>query len=568
MAALKRLLAWLGGTAALYALLVLAILAGAFVAPWVKSQWSGPTRQLAVAQKLEDEVVAPLEAERTAAKARLDAVAADARTQGADQLDAAITEASAQRMNAVSQRRGVRDRAMSLAAGRTDELLADGRRELEIQARDVEIAGLKAARERVAKGATLQALRLDLESSRTSADLARLACRSARLDLEAAQARWPVRATLGLYDREKLRDLDARRKTACDASIAADRRQLAAQRASDLAADAYAAARAWTDQQIGPAAAEVEARIARERVGAQGTLRQKFALWAERVHLSDALGKAAIALVFILVSPFLIRLLCWFVLAPAVMRRPQIRIAGSKSAPIAPAERSAASVGLRLTAGEELLVRQGFLQSTSDAGPKSTRWLLDPRHPFTSIAAGLTFLTRIRGEGEQTTISATHDPFAEVTVLTLPAGSSCVLQPRALAAVAQPIGPPLRMTSHWRLLSLNAWLTLHLRFLVFHGPARLVLKGGRGVRIERAEQGRVFGQDQVVGFSTDLGYAVTRTETFWPYFLGREPLLKDRVTAGGGVLILEEAPMAAGGAGRTPRGIEGAIDAVMKVFGL
>lgn len=568
MPALKRLLAWLGGTAALYALLVLAILAGAFVAPWVKSQWSGPTRQLAVAQKLEDEVVAPLEAERTAAKARLDAIAADARTQGVDQLDAAISRASAQRMSAVSQRRGVRDRALSLAAGRTDELLADGRLELEIQAREVEIAGLKAARERIAKGATLQALRLDLESNRASANRARLDCRSARLELEAAQARWPVRATLGLYDREKLRDLDARRKAACDASIAADRRQLAAQRTSDLAADAYAAARTWTDQQIGPAAAEVEAKIARERVGAQGTLRQKFALWAERVHLSDALGKATIALVFILASPFLIRLFCWFVLAPAVMRRPRIRIAESKSAPIAPAERSAASVGLRLAAGEELLVRQGFLQSTSDVGPKSTRWLLDMRHPFTSIAAGLTFLVRIRGEGEQTTISATHDPFAEVTVLALPAGASCVLQPRALAAVAQPIEHPLRMTSHWRLLSLNAWLTLQLRFLVFHGPARLVLKGGRGIRIERAEQGRIFGQDQVVGFSTDLGYAVTRSETFWPYFLGREPLLKDRVTAGGGVLILEEAPMAARRSGRTPRGMEGAIDAAMKVFGL
>ncbi len=211
---------------------------------------------------------------------------------------------------------------------------------------------------------------------------------------------------------------------------------------------------------------------------------------------------------------------------------------------------------------------QGFLQSTSDVGPKSTRWLLDMHHPFTSIAAGLTFLVRIRGEGEQTTISATHDPFAEVTVLALPAGASCVLQPRALAAVAQPIEHPLRMTSHWRLLSLNAWLTLQLRFLVFHGPARLVLKGGRGIRIERAEQGRIFGQDQVVGFSTDLGYAVTRSETFWPYFLGREPLLKDRVTAGGGVLILEEAPMAARRSGRTPRGIEGAIDAAMKVFGL
>lgn len=568
MTAPRRLLAWFGSTAALYAMLVAAILAGAFVAPLLKSQWSGPSRQLAVAQKLEDEVVAPLEAERTETRERLQALAARAQTQTIGQLDAAIAVAFARKVSAEGRRRSARERALSLAAGRPDELLSDGRLELEVQAREVEIAGLGAARDRITKGAALQALRRDADADRASADLARMACRSARLKLEAAQSRWPVRATLGLYDRTTLRDLAAKRKSACDASIAADRRQRAVQRSSDLAADAYAAAQTWTDRQVEPVATEVRAAIGRERAGAQGSLRQAFDHWAQRVRLTDALVKAAVALALILLSPFLIRLFCWFVAAPVVMRRPHVRIARAATAPIEPVEPSLSSVGLRLQPGEELLVRQGFLQSTSDAGVKSTRWLLDLRHPFTSIAAGLTFLTRIRGTGEQTTISATHDPFAEVTILTLPAGASCVLHPRALAAVAQPTAHPLRMSSHWRLLSLNAWLTLQLRFLVFKGPARLVLKGGRGIRIERAERGRVFGQDQLVGFSTDLGYSVTRSETFWPYFLGREPLLKDRVTAGEGVLVLEEAPMASRRSGRTPRGIEGAIDAVMKVFGV
>lgn len=44
------------------------------------------------------------------------------------------------------------------------------------------------------------------------------------------------------------------------------------------------------------------------------------------------------------------------------------------------------------------------------------------------------------------------------------------------------------------------------------------------MRVERAERARVLGQDQVVRFSTDLAYSVTRTETFWPYFLGRDAL--------------------------------------------
>lgn len=65
----------------------------------------------------------------------------------------------------------------------------------------------------------------------------------------------------------------------------------------------------------------------------------------------------------------------------------------------------------------------------------------------------------------------------------------------------------------------------------------------------------------------DLGYAVTRTETFWPYSFGREPLLKDRVAAGEGVLIVGEAPLSARN-GQVRRGVEGMIDAGMKVFGM
>ena len=180
----------------------------------------------------------------------------------------------------------------------------------------------------------------------------------------------------------------------------------------------------------------------------------------------------------------------------------------------------------------------------------------------------MTFLTRIAGEGSRTTVSAVRDPLAEVAVIELPTGSSCVLHPRALAAVIQPIGQPIRITGHWRLASLHAWLTLQLRYLVFHGPARLIIKGSRGVRVEAAEWGRIFGQAQLVGFSANLAYSVRRTETFWPYFLGREELLKDRVLDGDGVLIVEEAPLAGGQPGQIKRGLEGAVDAGLKAFGL
>lgn len=297
---------------------------------------------------------------------------------------------------------------------------------------------------------------------------------------------------------------------------------------------------------------------------------QRAAAWAETNNLAGVLKAAAMALILIMATPFIVRLICYFVLAPVAMRRGKVRFftPGSTESIIPPTGRSTTSVGLRLAEGEELLVRQDYLQTTSDVGMKCTQWFLDWRHPFTSAISGLLFLTRIRGDGEQTTISAVRDPFAEVIVLSLPEGTACILQPRALAAVAQPSDRPLRVTTHWRLSSLTAWLTMQLRYVVFHGPTRLVLKGGRGVRIERAQHGRIFGQDQLVGFSTDLSYSVTRTETFWPYFLGREQLLKDRVEAGVGVLIVEEAPFAGRRASGVPHGIEGLMDAALKVFGM
>lgn len=294
----------------------------------------------------------------------------------------------------------------------------------------------------------------------------------------------------------------------------------------------------------------------------------------ERLRLFEAkhsiLWRAFLAWIGFIVLPYLIRLVFWFVVAPLAERTGAIRLAvpGGRGATIPPAEPSTTSVAIRLNTAEELLVRQSYVQTTAHGGKKATQWLLDWHHPLASIASGLTFLTRIRGAGETTTVSAVTDPFAEVAVLTLPDGASCVLQPRALAAVVQPIDRPLRVKSHWRLWSPSAWLTLQLRYLVFHGPCSLVIKGGRGVRVERAERGRIFGQAQLVGFSADLGYSVTRTETFWPYFRGWEQLFKDKVEPGEGVLVIEEVPIAGRKKAGARRGLEDAVEVMTKALGI
>lgn len=286
--------------------------------------------------------------------------------------------------------------------------------------------------------------------------------------------------------------------------------------------------------------------------------------------IQTLLKQALIILAGIIALPFIIRTIFYFVLAPFAERRTSIRIKGldSGGAMIPLTEHSRISIPITLGQGEELLVRQNYLQSSSLTGKKSTRWLLDYRHFLSSIASGLSFLTRIRGEGEMTTISAVHDNMAELNEVMLPNGSACVLHPRALVAVVQPMGKTMKISSHWRLFSLNAWLTFQLRYLVFHGPVRLIIKGGRGIRIERAERGRIFGQDQLVGFSTDISYSVIRTETFAPYFFGLEQLFKDKVEQGSGILIIEEAPFSSREGRGIRRGLEGALDAGMKAFGL
>lgn len=382
---------------------------------------------------------------------------------------------------------------------------------------------------------------------------ARLACDAANREVRAFNdnpmaAKW-VRNRIA--DEADRLTQDAREKCG-RASTLAERRREGLQRAQERALQIREAREAIDDRTA--AAQEALTRVQSPEV---------------RNMLADIFAKAALALLAIIAMPFVIRTFLYYVLAPLAAMRGAIRIPALAGAggSIPMPEASRVSTAVRLAEGEELLVRQSYLQTSSGDGAKATRWLLDYRHPISSLASGLVFLTRIGGTGEATTISATRDGFAELTAIELPQGAACILHPRALAAVVQPVGRPMAIRSHWRIFSLNAWLTMQLRFFSFHGPGRLIVKGGRGIRVERADKGRIFAQDQLVGFSADLAYSVTRTETFAPYLFGQEPLLKDRVEGGSGLLVIEEAPLSMR-SGRERRGLEGMIDAGLKAFGL
>jgi hypothetical protein len=275
-----------------------------------------------------------------------------------------------------------------------------------------------------------------------------------------------------------------------------------------------------------------------------------------------------------LLLPAILKTVLYFGIAPLAGQLAPVRILPAADPPPFPTPpRSEVSAALEIAPGEELLVQPDFLQSSSQPAIKRTRWFLNPRLPFASLASGMFALTSVRPEGQTPTravVSSQRDPFSEIGVIDIPAGAAMVIQPRSLAAVVKPAGEPTHITRHWRLGSLHAWITLQLRYLVFHGPCRLLLKGCRGVRAEAPlpDQPRLINQAATLGFSANLDYRTIRCETFVPYLRGQEELFNDLFAGGPGWFIYEEMPGRDSRAGLTGRGLEGLVDAFLKAFGI
>lgn len=293
-------------------------------------------------------------------------------------------------------------------------------------------------------------------------------------------------------------------------------------------------------------------------------------------ELPVALG----VLLGLILLPIGIKAFLYFIVAPWAAGRPPIRLlpaaAGMVLSPSAPGaaandggRMSAVSQAIVLGENQELLIQPEYLQSTSLRAGKKTRWLLNARFPFASMLSGMYMLTRVSPAGtEPVVISATRDPLSEVGIIDLADGAAFVCQPRSLAGVIQDRRHPIRISAHWRFGNLQSWLTLQLRFLVFHGPGQLVIKGCRGIRIESAGRGRLINQAATLGFSANLDYANSRCETFVSYWSGKEDLFNDLFTGGSGVYVYEEMPDLKRTTGITGRGLEGFTDAVLKAFGV
>jgi hypothetical protein len=339
---------------------------------------------------------------------------------------------------------------------------------------------------------------------------------------------------------------------------------------------------ASVSQAVSPRQAALRAE--RERVAQQAsTLDSTLAQQRERVArdprerllaaVRASLPLALAILAAVLLAPLLLKTLVYYMLAPVAERLPPLRVLAPAQAPPLPRTTdSAVSLAIDIATDQELLLQPEFLQSSSGSASKDTQWLLDGRLPFASLASGLFALTRIRAmqpAGTQVVIASRQDAFAELAIVELPAGASMVVLPRALAGLVKAAAQRPMISRHWQLTQLQAWLTLRLRHLVFHGPCRLIIKGRRGVRAEQPQTGqsRIINEASTLAFSANLERRVTRCETFTSYLRGQDSLFNDRFAGGPGQFVYEVAA-ATEPDRRVSRGLEGLVDAALKAFGI
>jgi hypothetical protein len=306
----------------------------------------------------------------------------------------------------------------------------------------------------------------------------------------------------------------------------------------------------------------------------QGSSLQKYLRPVKAV-----LPNALLILLLALFSPFLVKAITYYLIAPIAQRRAPLQLlpdssgiistsTGSIGNQFGSAAPSRVSLSLAIDEQSELLVLPSYLQGMPLSAKSDTKWLLDWSMPLTSFIAGMYRLTRIRPNTEEhITVSSSTDPLTEFSLLEIPVGSALVLQPRCLVGIIQTLDDKLNITRHWIFNSLGAWLTLQFRYIVFHGPAKLIVKGCRGVRIEPAITGRTVNQAATLGFSANLNYSVARNETFWSYYFGERELFNDS-WQGDGCCIHAETPHPGDHSGFFGRGLQGIVDSFLKIFGI
>jgi len=263
----------------------------------------------------------------------------------------------------------------------------------------------------------------------------------------------------------------------------------------------------------------------------------------------EFIGQSARAfsiVVSIVFAPFLLNCIVFFGLAKLAERIHRVRLNGSSSMSVVEVSAPQDLIEVDLEADSELLLKPEFIRNVPDNLQASTKVLLNYRIPLTSLAANLYMLTRFRTKTADGSVSVklseSNGTETKLSIVELDECSQIVLSARHIVGIVQDKNKPLQISSKWLILKPSAWLTGQLRVLVLKGPARLVLKGTRGIFLQKITPSTPCLCEGVIGYSANLVVQSNRTETFWAFHRNRRELLKHRFSGAEGVVLQEIHP--------------------------
>lgn len=270
----------------------------------------------------------------------------------------------------------------------------------------------------------------------------------------------------------------------------------------------------------------------------------------------SARGWIALGVFLYFFGSWLLRIVLYFGVAPFVTRGKAICFAPEPQA-LPEVNSKEGSIHVSLWPGEILMVRAKYLAEWSEAVNRRNRSLLDWRLPLTSFVSGLFSVVELHNRhagGEHPVLLARSDhPDAMFAVAQISEGGSLILRPKFLAGVIHQAGQPVVIRSRWRLFSRQSWVTLQFRYMEFVGPCRLIVTARSGLRVEQLVA-REVGPKPIrrvtplaaIGFTPNLDCGLVRTERFWRYLRGLDPLIEMCFTGPGLVLARDPNLSAAG----------------------
>jgi hypothetical protein len=283
--------------------------------------------------------------------------------------------------------------------------------------------------------------------------------------------------------------------------------------------------------------------------------------------VKNQLFYAVWTLIAAILTPLLVRAVMW-VSAKAGRHLGSISIFPDSDPNISVSE-SSTTCKIDLTVGTELLVHPDYPLSKSDGLQSTTQAILDRTKLLVSLASGMYYLTRVVTQTAGTAVLSVpqSDPMSRLSVVELPSNSSLVLRPRYLVGVVQAADRPLTITSHYRFFNSASWLAMQFRYIVFHGPGKVILKGSQGVVAEVVQTSLESNRHLTIGYSANLAYSVIRRSDFWPFVFGHVFLGGERFSGQKGIVLSSATPGSMTNVRSSQAGLPIWLDALMKPFG-